>query len=147
LGSVTAVRGRITRVQLLLAEGELPEARRRIGELLVEMRADQSRRFLLTSVLVWSGRVALAQQRYSDALAFANDALTEATARARDPVRSLDVGETSLLVAQAKAGLKDTMGSQVAARQAVESLTASVGADNSLTRAAQRLLLPEGAAK
>jgi hypothetical protein len=88
---------------------------------------------------LWSAKVAVAQRRYTDAARDADDALREYKLRARDPAKSADVGEASLLLALAKSALKDSNGAQNAAQQAVVSLTASLGADNALTRDALAL--------
>jgi len=59
--------------------------------------------------------------------------------RARDPNQSADVGEASLLVAQAKFARGDLEGARIAARRANQILTHALGADHSLTTAAAAL--------
>jgi tetratricopeptide (TPR) repeat protein len=139
LGSTAALRAQILRGQLLLIEGSLVDARGLMESLTAKLRTDSAQRVLLRAALAGAARVALAQKRYSDASSLATEALAEATRRARDPAMSADVGESALLIAQAKAGLGDSKGAHEAARQAVVSLSASVGDHNELTRAAQRL--------
>jgi hypothetical protein len=89
--------------------------------------------------LQWSTKVALAQKRYADAASLAKELLQECERRARNPEISADVGEASLLLAQAKAASGDSQGMQDAARRAVTSLSAALGPDHALTRAAFNL--------
>jgi hypothetical protein len=96
-------------------------------------------RTLLPWALIGEFKVAMAQKRYDDAARFAGELLDEDLRRARNPAASADVGEASLLLAQAKAAIGDQAGAHDFARRAVPSLTAGLGADNALTRAAMDL--------
>jgi hypothetical protein len=122
---------------LQLAQGRPEEARRTLDSLLPELREPKGdKRTLLPWALQWSAKVALAQKRYADAVSLANELLQECERRARNPEMSADVGEASLLLAQAKGASGDKQGTQDAARRAVTSLTASLGPDHALTREA-----------
>jgi len=76
----------------------------------------------------------------TDAEAFTQEALKIDESRARDPNQSADVGEASLLLAQAKFARGDFNGALAIARRATEILTHSLGADHSLTVAAAALV-------
>jgi eukaryotic-like serine/threonine-protein kinase len=139
-GAIPAARARIVRAELLLAEGRAEEARQILDAMLPALRAPHSGEgVFLPSALFWSARIALAQKRYTDAAAFATEALRDTERRARDPEKSADVGESWLLLAQARGALNDAGGRREAAQRAVTSLTASLGAENALTRAASAL--------
>jgi tetratricopeptide (TPR) repeat protein len=140
LGRSTAARARIIRTQLLLARNELTAARVLIEGVVTELRGDTTgKRVLITGALMTAARIALAQQRGDDALVFANEAVAEATRRARDPAKSVDVGESTLLVAQAMTQLGNVADARAAAARAEHALAASLGEQNSLTLAARGL--------
>jgi eukaryotic-like serine/threonine-protein kinase len=136
-GEIAATRAVIVSADLQLAQGRPDEARRTLDSLLPELRAPKGdKRTLLPWALQWSTKVALAQKRYADAVSLAKELLQECERRARNPEVSADVGEASLLLAQAKGASGDKQGMHDAARQAVTSLTASLGPDHALTREA-----------
>ena len=136
-GGVVATRAVIVSADLPLAQGRPEEARRTLDSLLPELRRPKGdKRTLLPWALQWSTKVALAQKRYADAAGLANELLQECERRARNPEMSADVGEASLLLAQAKGASGDKQGMQDAARRAVTSLTAALGPDHALTREA-----------
>jgi tetratricopeptide (TPR) repeat protein len=139
-GGIAATRAVIVSADLQLAQGRPEEARRTLDSLLPELREPKGdKRTLLLWALQWSTKVALAQKRYADAAGLASELLQECERRARNPEMSADVGEASLLLAQAKGASGDRQGMQNAARRAVTSLTASLGPDHALTREALSL--------
>ena len=145
MGGVPATRAEIVRADLQLAQGHPEDARRTLDSLLPQLRQPQGdRRTLLPWALQRSTRVALAQSRYADAVGLASELLQEAERRARNPEASADVGEASLLLAQAKGASGDKPGMQDAARAAVRSLSASLGRDHALTREGYTLLAQAG---
>ena len=73
-----------------------------------------------------------------DARRLAQEALAEDLRKARDPGASADVGEASLVLAEADKALDDAPAAH-AAHQAVVSLSASLGPDHALTRNARAL--------
>jgi hypothetical protein len=81
----------------------------------------------------------LAQGRDSQAADLARQSLAGYKTRARDPDHSADVGDASLLLAHALAGMNDRVASQQAARQAYVSLAYSLGEDHESTRQALAL--------
>jgi eukaryotic-like serine/threonine-protein kinase len=139
-GEVPATRAQIFRAELLLAEGRADDAQRTIQPLLPGLRAPRgSERVLLPAALLLSARIAMAQRRYTDAADLSSEALRETLRRARDPAKSADVGESWLTLARARGALNDANGMHEAAQRAATSLTASLGAENALTRAASAL--------
>lgn len=135
VGIAPATRAQIVRAELLMALGRGEDARPALSAVLLEVRNDKRNRgAFLPNVLLWSAKVALAQARYTDAVNFAEEALTEDERRARNPAASADVGEAFLILAKAKDALNDKNGMQTAAQQAVVALQTSLGADNPLTR-------------
>jgi eukaryotic-like serine/threonine-protein kinase len=139
-GLIAATRAEIVRTELQLAQGRPEDARRTLDALLPELRQPKGdKRILLPSALQWSAKVAMTQARYADAVSLAKELLQECERRARNPEMSADVGEAALLLAQAKGASGDQQGMHDAARRAVTSLTASLGADHALTRAALNL--------
>jgi len=137
---IYAARGQIVRAQLLLAQGRPEDAQRTLDPMLPELREPNGRqRTLLPGALTGSVKIAMAQKRYPEAIDLANELLKEQIRRARDPAMSADVGEASLLLALAKQAIGDQNGMREAARQAVISLTAGLGADNARTRDAMHL--------
>ena len=140
MGGTAAARAQIVRAQLLLAVGRAEAAQRILDSLLPPLREPKAPlRTLLPWALIGEVNVAMAQKRYGDAARLAGELLDEDLRRARNPAASADVGEASLLLAQAKAAIGDRAGAHDAARQAVTSLTAGLGADHALTRAAMDL--------
>jgi eukaryotic-like serine/threonine-protein kinase len=140
MGGTAAMREQIVRAQLLLAQGRADDAQRILDPILALLREPSGpQRTLLPWTLIGSVKIAMAQQRYPDAVRLAGDLLEEDRRRARDPAASADVGEASLLLAQAKAANGDQQGAHEAARQAVASLSAQLGAENALARAAADL--------
>jgi tetratricopeptide (TPR) repeat protein len=141
MGGQPAARAQITRADLLLAQGRPDDAQRALEGVLPLLRdpAGVSRAFLPRALLC-AARIAMAQKRYSESVDWANQALQEDLKRARDPAISADVGEASLVLAQAKDALHDQGGRRAAAHQALRSLTASLGLDNALTQEASALL-------
>ena len=139
-GSSTSVRLQIARAELLLAERRYAEGARTLQSIAASIRANpKSAGFLLAGALLDATRAALALGQYAEASRLAQEALTETRRKARDPDVSADVGEASLLLAKAKKALDDAPAAHDAARQAVVSLTSSLGADNALTRDALAL--------
>ena len=139
-GGIAAARGQIVRAQLLLAQGRPEVAQRTLDPMLPALREPNGRqRTLLPGALTGSVKIAMAQKRYPVAIELANELLKEQVRRARNPAVSADVGEASLLLAQAKQAIGDQNGMHEAARQAVISLTAGLGADNARTRDAINL--------
>jgi tetratricopeptide (TPR) repeat protein len=137
---IFAARGQIVRAQLLLAQGRPEDAQRTLDPMLPELREPNGRqRTLLPGALTGSVKIAMAQKRYPEAIDLANELLKEQVRRARNPAMSADVGEASLLLALAKQAIGDQNGMREAARQAVISLTAGLGADNARTRDAINL--------
>jgi hypothetical protein len=94
---------------------------------------------LLAPASLRESRIALAQGRPQDAQDWANKALQTYERQARDPAASADVGETQLVLAQAKRMLGEESGSRTTAHLAAVALTASLGADNALTKQALAL--------
>jgi tetratricopeptide (TPR) repeat protein len=140
MGGVAAGRGQIVRAQLLLAQGRAEDAQRILNPMLPALREPNGRqRTLLPLALTGSVKIAMAQKRYPEAIELANELLKEQVRRARNPAMSADAGEASLLLAQAKQAIGDQNGMHEAARQAVISLTAGLGADNARTRDAINL--------
>jgi serine/threonine-protein kinase len=139
-GGTSAMRAQIVHAQMLLAQGRTDEAQHLLEPILPLVRDPTSPQHqLLPWTLIGAVKVAIAQNRYDDAARLAGELLDEDLRRARNPAASADVGEASLLLAQAKAAVGDLSGAHDAARQAVTSLTAGLGADNALTRAAMDL--------
>jgi tetratricopeptide (TPR) repeat protein len=139
-GGLQAARAQLVRGELLLAQGRYEDAADTVGSLLTSVRDSASGKVsVLAGALLWSAKIAMARGRYADAVRFAEDAVRENERRARNPAASADVGESSLILAQARATLNDMSGMHSAAHQAVVSLTASLGADNALTRDASAL--------
>jgi tetratricopeptide (TPR) repeat protein len=139
-GGMYAARARIIRAELLRVQNRLEDARRVLEPMLPVLREPKSGKgLLLPFALLAAAKIAMAQNRYLDALAFANQALQEDIRRARNPAISADVGEASLVLARAKRALNDQNGAQVAARQAAISLSAALGPDHALTREAWSL--------
>lgn len=139
-GDLQATRARLVRAELLLAEGRSEDAQRVLAPALQTVSDPNSGQgILLPSALLWSARIAISQQRYTDAARQAAAALHEYRQRARNPASSADVGEASLLLAQCKGALHDEQGMHDAANEAAVSLTASLGRDNDLTQDALTL--------
>jgi tetratricopeptide (TPR) repeat protein len=139
-GVIAATRAVIVGADLQLAQGRPEDARRTLDSLLPELRQPKGdKRTLLPWALQWSAKVAMVQKRYADAVSLASELLQECARRARNPDMSADVGEASLLLAQAKGASGESQGMQDAARRAVTSLTAALGPDHALTRAALNL--------
>ena len=139
-GGLQSTRAQLVRTELLLAEGRAEDARRVLAPVLVTASNPKGGQGLvLPSALLWSARIATAQRRYAEAATQAAAALGEFRQRARNPASSADVGEASLLLAQCDSALNNAQGMHDAADQAVVSLTASLGADNPLTRDALTL--------
>jgi tetratricopeptide (TPR) repeat protein len=137
---IFAARGQIVRAQLLLAQGRPEDAQRTLDPMLPELREPNGRqRTLLPGALTGLVKIAMAQKRYPEAIDLANELVKEQVRRARNPAMSADVGEASLLLALAKQAIGDQNGMREAARQAVISLTAGLGADNARTRDAINL--------
>lgn len=140
MGGIAAGRGQIVRAQLLLAQGRAEDAQRTLDPMLPELRVPNGRqRTLLPGALTGSVKIAMAQKRYPEAIDLADELLKEQVRRARNPAMSADVGEASLLLALAKQAIGDQNGMHEAARQAVISLTAGLGADNARTHEAMNL--------
>jgi tetratricopeptide (TPR) repeat protein len=139
-GGIFAARGQIVRAQLLLAQGRPEDAQHTLDPMLPELREPNGpQRTLLPGALTASVKIAMAQKRYPEAIELANELLQEQVRRARNPAMSAEVGEASLLLALAKQAIGDQNGMHEAARRAVISLTAGLGADNARTRDAMNL--------
>jgi eukaryotic-like serine/threonine-protein kinase len=140
MGGIAAGRGQIVGAQLLLAQGRPEDAQRILNPLLPALREPNGRqRTLLPGALTGSVKIAMAQKRYAEAIDLANELLKEQVRRARNPAMSAEVGEAWLLLAQGKQAIGNESGMREAARQAVISLTAGLGADNARTRDAINL--------
>jgi tRNA A-37 threonylcarbamoyl transferase component Bud32 len=134
------MRAQIVQAELLLAQGRTEDARQLIEPLVLTLRdPSQAAGAYLPGALMSSARIALAQRRFSDAQAISLEARGLYERRARDRNASADVGEASLLLARALNASYDAEAQQRAANQAVTSLRASMGEDNSLTREAAAL--------
>jgi eukaryotic-like serine/threonine-protein kinase len=134
------MRAQIVQAELLLAQGRAEDARQVIEPLVLRLRdPSQAAGAYLPGALMGSARIALAQRRFSDAQAISLEARGLYERRARDRNASADVGEASLLLARALNASYDAEAQQRAANQAVISLRASMGEDNSLTREAVAL--------
>jgi eukaryotic-like serine/threonine-protein kinase len=130
----------VVRGQLLLAEQRYPEAARLLQSVVATINANSNvAGYLYASAVLVSAKVAVAMGQYAQAKSLAQEALKETLRKARDPGASADVGEASLVLAQAMKGLDDAPAAHAAAEQAVRSLTSSLGPDNSLTRDALAL--------
>jgi serine/threonine-protein kinase len=134
-GGKQSIRVQIGRGELLLAERRYAEAAQTLQSVVAAIRANPKVvGFLLASALLSSAKVALALDDYSEAKRLAEQALTEDLRKARDPGASADVGEASLVLAEAHKALGDAPAAHAAAHQAVVSLTGSLGPDHALTR-------------
>ena len=134
------LRAQIVQAELLLAEHQAEPARRCIEPLVLQFRDPAlSLGMYLPGALLWSARIALAQNRFADAAAIALEARGLYEKRARDPNVSADVGEASMELARAWQAQHDARW-PAAAQQAVTSLQAALGDGNPKTRAAAALL-------
>jgi hypothetical protein len=139
-GSFQADRALLQRADLLLAQQRYEQARQVIDGLLRTVESlHGSQGLLLAPASLRESRIALAQGRPQDAQDWANKALQTYERQARDPAASADVGETQLVLAQAKRMLGEESGSRTTAHLAAVALTASLGADNALTKQALAL--------
>ena len=133
------LRAQIVQAELLLAEHQIEPARRCIEPLVVQLRDPAvSLGSYLPGALLWSARIALAQNRFADAAAIALEAQGLYVKRARDPNISADVGEASLELARAWRAMHDARWAG-AVQQAVTSLQAGLGGENPKTKAAVAL--------
>jgi hypothetical protein len=140
MGATPTMRAQILRAQLFLAQDHAEDAQRIVDSILPLVRQPNApHRTLLPLTLMGAVKIAMAQKRYPDAIRLAGELLQEDLRRARNPEASADVGEASLLLAQAKAASGDQPGAHEAARQALVPLTSQLGAGNALTRAAANL--------
>ena len=139
-GSVQTLRIGIVRGELLVAEQRAADAAQILESVVATIRGNfKVTGFLLAPALLNSAKAVLALGEYADARRLAQEALTEALRKARDPGLSADVGEASLVLAKAQKALDDATAAHAAAHQAVVSLTASLGPDHALTREALAL--------
>jgi eukaryotic-like serine/threonine-protein kinase len=139
-GTQEVVRIQIVRGELLLAEARYPEAAQTLKSVVSIIRANsKTAGFLLASAVLDSAKAALALEQYADARRLAHEALTETLRKARNPDASADVGEASLVLAEAQKALGDAPAARDAGHQAAVSLTGSLGPDNALTRDALAL--------
>ena len=139
-GDLPAARARMFRAELLLAQRHPDQAQEILDRIATTARvANSSTSVLLVPALLDAVDAAMAQGCYAAALDRATEALLESERRARVPAESADVGESLLEVARAKGALHDLSGMQETARRATIALTASLGADNPLTRASMEL--------
>jgi eukaryotic-like serine/threonine-protein kinase len=139
-GSQEPFRIQIVRGELLLAEARYADATQTLQSVVAAIRANSKiAGSQLARALLDSARATLALGQYADARRIAQEALTENLRKARDPGASADVGEASLVLAQAQKALDDAPATHAAAHQAVVSLTGSLGPDNALTRDALAL--------
>jgi tetratricopeptide (TPR) repeat protein/tRNA A-37 threonylcarbamoyl transferase component Bud32 len=135
-----ATRAQITRAELLLAQGHVPEARRLLDSLLATGRNPKTGFGpSLGRALLLSSRIAIAQGRTRDAESDAREALSFAEKRARQPELSADVGEALLVLAQAQLAANDPAGAHQSAARAGVALSNSLGADHPFTHDAQAL--------
>lgn len=129
-------RAQLVRVDLLLAQGKRDEARH-LADSLVAQARDPSLglTFYLDAALLAASRAALRNDAAA-AEAFAQEALWIDEHRARDPEQSANVGEASLILAQAKLARRDWSGARAMADRANRVLTRALGASHSLATTA-----------
>jgi eukaryotic-like serine/threonine-protein kinase len=139
-GSQESFRIQIVRGELLLAEARYAEAAQTLQAVVAAIRANSKIAGAhLGRAVLDCAKATLALGQYAEARRLAQAALTENLRKARDPALSADVGEASLVLAQAQKALDDAPATHAAAHQAVVSLTRSLGPDNALTREALAL--------
>ena len=126
----------IARAILASAQGRLDDADRMISGLVAKLHDYPEGADSLPGAQRVNADIALARHRYQEALDLALRSLNSFSVRARDPGHSADVGETALILAQARAALNDMPGSREAARQAAVSLAYGLGEDSDLAKRA-----------
>ena len=131
---------KVAAIELLLARGNLQEARQRSDALLPQLRdAKDARHAALGTALLTAARVAVADQRYGDAGQLADEALALFRPMARNVDASADVGEALLLSARAQRGLGHFAKAKTAAAAALVPLSSGLGADHPFTLDAAQL--------
>jgi eukaryotic-like serine/threonine-protein kinase len=129
----THTRALLVRVDLLLAQGNFNEARQLADALVMRSRdPGLGLSLYLDAALLAASRAALRNDPAA-AEAFAQEALRIDEHRARDPEQSADVGEASLVLAQARLARGDWGGARSAVDRASQVLTRALGASHSLT--------------
>lgn len=129
------IRTRMARAELLIAQGQWAQARAIITPALAECRdPGRGMGFYLQSALLLASRAS--KQDPAEAAKLAQEALQVAESRARDPQHSADVGEATLVLAQARLAQNDLPAAGAAAHRAETILTDAVGKEHSLTKAA-----------
>jgi hypothetical protein len=133
-------RALLQQADLLIAQQRYDQARQLV-DTLWQTVSDPSKGlgYVRGPVLLRQAKIALAQGRLQDASELSAKLLSEYQRRARDVDASADVGEALLMVARCKQALHDDAAAHEAARRAVIALTASLGVDSPLTKAALAL--------
>lgn len=150
-GRETAMRRALTRAQIvraetLMARERFEEAGNEIGAVLGKLRSNSvtgEAPYLGSAMLIASriaSRIAKAEGQRAEAEGKTAEALAFFEQRARKPELSADVGEALLLLAEERRDRGDRDGMREAARRAVVSLTAGLGADHTLTHEAAAML-------
>jgi tetratricopeptide (TPR) repeat protein len=125
------------RAELELALGRTEQARARITALLVRLGfPDRRDGPILPAALRLAASIELAAGSPVDAERYARTAVELATAVARDPEQSADVGEALLLLGLAQRAAGNLPAARESFQRATAALTQSVGADHRLTREA-----------
>jgi eukaryotic-like serine/threonine-protein kinase len=132
------MRARLARAELSIAQDRSGQALGIITPLLAECREPgRGLGLYLQSALLLASRAS--RQDPEAAARFAQEALQVAESRARDPEHSLDVGESALVLAQARLGQNDLRAAGAAVHRAETILTDAVGKEHSSTKAAATL--------
>jgi serine/threonine-protein kinase len=133
-------RAQLFHADVLVVQAKLADANRIAVSVLEQTRNPElGLGIYLDDALLGASRVASAQGRHADAESLAREALQIDESRARDPAQSADVGEAALQLASIKSEMNDRKAAIDLAARASIALGNSVGAEHSLTRAAQRL--------
>ena len=136
----SAVRPAVTRAELLLARGMLPQAVQAIEAELDATRMPVAKDSLgLAAALLVAARIELAMARADSARSYASLALAMSERLARDPSKSAYVGEALLVLARAQGLLGDGSASIQAAKRAALSLENGLGTEHRMTREALSL--------
>jgi tetratricopeptide (TPR) repeat protein len=125
------------RAELDLALGRTEQARARITALLARSGFPGRREGpILPAALRTAASIELSAGSPADAERYAHTAIELATAVARDPEQSADVGEALLLLGLAQRAAGNPQSARESFQRATVSLTKSIGADHRLTRKA-----------
>jgi eukaryotic-like serine/threonine-protein kinase len=128
----------LVRAKLLVAQGDAAAAIPAISALLTELEYPAKRNGrALSGALVLRSRAESMLGRYSEALQTAREALVVSEEHALNPDQSADVGAALMSLAVAQLALGDAAGARGSARRAAATLSKSLGATHSETRAAE----------